>query len=187
MSHESGNSRRQFLVKSIGLTGGFLAAKMAVAETCGPTPAQTPGPLYPVAKITDNSINDLTFIEGHAKLAKGEVVYITGTVTDESCRPIRDALVEVWQASESGRYDHPSDTSGLQRDPNFQNWGEFVTDVQGHYVFKTIVPGHYPADADWFRPPHIHYKITKRGYRELVTQMYFTGNSFEGEKENLVE
>ena len=37
------------------------------------------------------------------------------------------------------------------------------------------MPGSYPAGLDWERPPHIHFKVMKRGFVELVTQMYFPG------------
>ena len=35
------------------------------------------------------------------------------------------------------------------------------------------MPSAYPVLANWVRPPHIHYKISKHGYVELTTQMYF--------------
>jgi protocatechuate 3,4-dioxygenase beta subunit len=35
------------------------------------------------------------------------------------------------------------------------------------------MPGAYPASGSWIRPPHIHFKISKPGYRVLTTQMYF--------------
>jgi protocatechuate 3,4-dioxygenase beta subunit len=49
------------------------------------------------------------------------------------------------------------------------------TDAQGRYSFTTITPGAYKVDGTWRRPPHIHYKISRRGYHELTTQMYFAG------------
>src|SRR2546430_3692171 len=54
-------------------------------------------------------------------------------------------LVEIWQASASGRYTHPDDrNNAAPLDPNFQGWGKAVTDQEGHYLFKTILPGQYP-------------------------------------------
>ena len=50
-----------------------------------------------------------------------------------------------------------------------------MTDENGQYRFRTIIPGAYQADVDWMRPPHIHFKVSKRGYIELITQMYFAG------------
>lgn len=179
-------SRRQFLKGAAIAGGGMFTLRSAFGEMCGVTPAQTPGPFYPQAFKTDDSINDLSIIDGHAKTAKGEIVYITGTVQDGDCRPVAGALVEIWQAAASGRYDHPADDSGLEVDPDFQGWGEFLTDNDGRFAFKTVVPGHYPADEHWLRAPHIHYKVTKRGFHEVVTQMYFTPTSFTGEKAKLV-
>ena len=88
--------------------------------------------------------------------------------------------MEIWQACESGKYNHPSDPNTAPLDPNFQYWGKAVSDNEGRYRFRTIVPGAYPADTGWVRPPHIHFKIARLGYVELITQMYFSGESLNG-------
>lgn len=189
MSDQQNPSRRKFLSLSAGVAAVIMASRESLAADCSPTPAQIKGPFYPVSLPEEDSINDLTFIEGRRKgdVAAGEVVYITGTVLDAACKPVKGALVEIWQAAASGRYDHPADTSGLKLDPNFQGWGEYITGDDGRYVFKTIVPGHYPADEDWIRPPHVHFKVTRRGFHELITQMYFAATSFSGSKATEVE
>ena len=51
--------------------------------------------------------------------------------------------------------------------------------------FKTIIPGAYPANKRWMRPPHIHFKVSKRGYVEITTQMYFPGHELN-EKDRLL-
>lgn len=56
-----------------------------------------------------------------------------------------------------------------------------MTDDQGRYRFRTILPGAYPADVGWIRPPHIHFKISRVGYKELITQMYFAGQELNGQ------
>ena len=70
-------------------------------------------------------------------------------------------------------------------DPNFKYWGETQTGPNGGYAFKTIIPGAYPADTHWMRPPHIHFKVSALGYHELVTQMYFEGNEYNAADEIL--
>ena len=152
---------------------GFLPK--ALASTCGLTPPQTPGPFYP-GEASFMLENDLTTLPGSDKRALGQVIYVSGLVEDVLCRPVPSVLVEIWQACASGRYNNPTDTNSAPLDPNFRYWGETVTDANGHYQFKTILPGAYPADTDWIRPPHIHFRVTKVGYKELVTQMYFAGN-----------
>lgn len=166
--------RRRLLGLGLGaLAGTGLAARAAAAACALRTPKQTEGPFYPV-DAQDDTDWDLT--AGARGEPLGEKIYVYGEVQDDDCRPVAGVLVEIWQACASGRYDHPGDTSGLPLDPNFQYWGQVVTDAQGKYRFKTIVPGDYPADDTWQRPPHIHFKAHKRGFRELTTQMYFAGN-----------
>lgn len=174
--------RRRFLKLGTG-TAGALALSVisspvskALAASCGPTPPQTPGPFYP-GKTQFHPDHDLTHIPGHSSRARGRVVYIRGKVLDARCLPIAGATVEIWQACASGRYNNPKDpNTAAALDPDFKYWAEAHTDEHGEYLFKTIIPGSYPADAGWTRPPHIHFKVSRLGYRELVTQMYFKGD-----------
>ncbi len=138
------------------------------------TPPQTEGPFYPVSDQADED-TDLVIVNGSKQRAYGEVVLVEGTLTNQTGGVVANALVEIWQACSSGRYNHPSDTNTAPLDPNFQYWGKAVTNEKGFYSFRTIIPGSYPADVGWDRPPHIHFKISKLGYNELITQMYFEG------------
>src|SRR5690606_7344137 len=124
-----------------------------------PTPDQPPGPFYPRRFPKDTDV-DLTRVAGRAKRAQGELVLVEGVVTDDFCRPIEGAIVEIWQACHTGRYNHPSDTSGTPLDPDFQYYGVMRTNAKGEYSFKTIRPGSYQASRDWRRPSHIHYKVS---------------------------
>lgn len=172
-------SRRSFLKLGAGFVGaGMLQSQSISAATglsCQPTAPQTEGPFYPGEKKFSN-IQDLTWVPGSQTRALGQVVYITGKVVDTHCRPIGNANVEIWQACESGKYNNPKDPNPAKIDPNFLYWAETYTDETGFYSFKTVIPGSYPAAADWTRPPHIHFKISALGYRELTTQMYFSGH-----------
>lgn len=146
----------------------------ALADQCDETPAQTEGPFYPgKGKFVHN--HDLTMAG-----TLGQVVYVRGHVIGMNaqgiCAPLEGARVEIWQACDSGKYNHGRDPNPAPLDPNFKYWGETFTDTNGEYLFKTIVPGAYQADTDWKRPPHIHYKVAKLGYHELTTQMYWKGN-----------
>jgi protocatechuate 3,4-dioxygenase beta subunit len=109
----------------------------------------------------------------------GERLVVHGFVRDEFGRPVRNALVEVWQANASGRYRHPKDQYIGTLDPNFGGCGRVLTDAEGHYVFRTIKPGPYPwrnRINEW-RPSHIHYSISGDGWvQRLITQMYFEGD-----------
>lgn len=187
MNTETENNRRDFLKKLFAGAGtALVAAPMtkALAESCGIlTPRQTQGPFYPVQPISNTQ--DLTRVEGRTARAKGEIVVIRGIIQDKNCNPVKNATVEIWQACESGRYNHPSDPNTAPLDPNFKYSGEVVTDAGGTYSFRTIIPGAYPADTNWIRPPHIHFKISALGHPGLVTQMYFEGDSLNSRDEIL--
>ena len=109
----------------------------------------------------------------------GERIVVHGHVRDQFGRPVRNALVEVWQANASGRYRHKKDQYIGALDPNFGGCGRMLTDQDGHYVYRTIRPGPYPwrnRVNDW-RPAHIHYAISGDGWAQrLITQMYFEGD-----------
>jgi protocatechuate 3,4-dioxygenase beta subunit len=121
--------------------------------------------------------NDLTRQAGGEPL--GERIIVTGRVLDEDGRPIRDALVEVWQANAAGRYRHDVDRHPAPLDPNFTGAGRTLTDGDGAYRFVTIKPGAYPwrNHHNAWRPAHIHFSLFGRSFvQRLVTQMYFPGD-----------
>ena len=72
----------------------------------------------------------------------------------EECEPIPKARIEFWLANPRGDYDdaHRATVFAGQR---------------GEYRFESNVPVSYGS-----RPPHIHIRVTARGYDELVTQHY---------------
>jgi protocatechuate 3,4-dioxygenase beta subunit len=121
--------------------------------------------------------HDLT--RQHAGEPLGERIVVTGRVLDEEGRPMRGALVEVWQANAAGRYRHAVDRHAAPLDPNFSGAGRCLTDADGRYRFVTVKPGAYPwaNHENAWRPAHIHFSLFGRLFAErLVTQMYFPGD-----------
>jgi protocatechuate 3,4-dioxygenase beta subunit len=181
-------NRRNLLKLGAGTAAtlvGFQAlSATSVAQSCKRimTPRQPEGPFYPAVDQVDTDA-DLLYVNGSTRAATGEIVIIEGQVKDQHCIPVAGALVEIWQACHTGRYNHTSDPNTAELDHDFQYWGKAVTDKNGKYKFRTIIPGAYPAGTDWVRPPHIHYKVSKRGYLELITQMYFNGNDLLNSKD----
>ena len=109
----------------------------------------------------------------------GERIVVRGRVLDVGGRPIRGALVEVWQANAAGRYRHERDQHPAPLDPNFTGGGRCITDAEGRYRFVTVKPGAYPwgNHENAWRPAHIHFSLFGRAFvQRLVTQMYFPGD-----------
>jgi len=109
----------------------------------------------------------------------GERIIVTGRVMDEDGNPVRNTLVELWQANAAGRYQHKNDNHDAPLDPNFTGTGRTMTDDHGNYRFITIRPGAYPwrNHPNAWRPAHIHFSLFGHAFAtRLVTQMYFPGD-----------
>ncbi len=132
-----------------------------------PTPSQTEGPFYPVTLPDDTDFDLLA--QGRLRYTRGNATSLTGTVTDTSGRPLRGAVVEIWQCDEQGHYHHPGD--GGRADPAFQGFGRVVAGSDGSYRFRTIRPVAYTG-----RTPHIHVKVKLAERELLTTQLYVEGD-----------
>ena len=121
--------------------------------------------------------SDLTL--QHSGEPLGERILVTGRVLDGHGHPVRNQLVEVWQANSSGRYIHKRDQHPAPIDPNFTGTGRTITDDNGGYRFVTIKPGAYPwkNHTNAWRPAHIHFSLFGNAFTQrIVTQMYFPGD-----------
>lgn len=157
------HSRRDVLIGSgLALAGLALPSNLAFAQGAElpPTPAcrdahdvtprQTEGPYY-----TPNSPERSNLREPDMT---GTSVALGGLVLTRSCKPVADAIVDLWHADDAGAYDNKG----------FRLRGFVKTDAQGRYAFQTIVPGLYPG-----RTRHYHVKVQARGAQLLTTQLYF--------------
>ncbi len=98
----------------------------------------------------------------------GTRLQLKGRVFREDCvTPIKNALVEIWQCSTEGEYDNESEKYTLR-----STW---LTNAEGEYAFKTILPGKYLNGA-LYRPAHIHYRVSEKKSKELISQIYFKGD-----------
>lgn len=160
--------RRHVLIMSAGALAGLaihdlasprLAASQELHLTpqCDPdskaTRAQTEGPFF---KPKSPLRSDL-----RAELV-GTPVVLTGLALTRSCKPIANALVDLWHADADGDYDN----SG------FRGRGHQFTDARGFYRFLTIRPARYSG-----RTAHYHVKVQAPNGPVLTTQLYFPGEA----------
>lgn len=118
------------------------------------------GPFYrPKAPVRA----DLTY-EGLA----GTRIVLKGKVYKSDCITIlKGALVEIWHCNTDGEYDNDSD--------EFRQRASLYTNEEGEYAFTTILPGKY-LNGELYRPSHIHYRVTAKNSKELISQIYFKGD-----------
>jgi protocatechuate 3,4-dioxygenase, alpha subunit len=143
------------------------------------SPSQTAGPYIHIGatpnwvEITGVWEEDLGLVLVGPE-TKGERIIVKGRIFDGSGHPIRDALVEIWQADAEGLYNSPEEKRGTA-DPNFVGWGRQPTDgTTGEYRFETIKPGRVPYKDGRPMAPHITFWIVARGINiGLHTRMYF--------------
>jgi protocatechuate 3,4-dioxygenase beta subunit len=136
------------------LGAAMLIPLEGLAQTCGVvTPRQTEGPFF-----TPNSPLRTSLVESGSKAPR---FLVSGRVLSPDCKPVANALVDVWHADEEGEYDNRG----------YRYRGHQFTDAQGRYRFETIVPALYPG-----RARHYHVKVQPKGGRLLTTQLYFPGD-----------
>lgn len=143
------------------------------------TPSQTGGPYVHIGLMPNQAGIEVFEHSFNNQLAKaethGERIRLEGQVFDGLGLPLRDVLVEIWQADANGVYPSQADTQGKQADPNFLGWGRAAADFEtGVWSFDTIKPGVVPGRKGTQQAPHIALVIFARGINlGLHTRVYF--------------
>lgn len=147
------------------------------------TPSQTAGPYVHIGLAPEAcGIEDAPFATLGREIAgpgaKGERITVTGRVVDGGDLPLRDCLIETWQADASGIY---SGHAGA--DPEVGGFGRIAADFgTGEFSFETIKPGAVSLGGDRAAPPHISFWIFARGINHgLHTRMYFPEDDLSGD------
>jgi protocatechuate 3,4-dioxygenase beta subunit len=106
---------------------------------------------------------DLTYTD-----LAGSRLRINGKIFKSDCTtPLPGAMIEIWHCNTKGEYDNDSS--------EFRHRAKLITKENGEYSFLTIIPGKY-LNGELYRPSHIHFRITAKGYKDLVSQIYFDGD-----------
>jgi len=127
-----------------------------------PTTTDILGPFYrPGAPLRSDLVQAGT---------RGEILHFSGTIFKKDGKtPVNNVLVEIWHCNEDGVYDNTSD--------NYVYRAAWKTGPEGKYNFKTILPVPYSVGPVQTRPAHIHMRISGTAQQDLVTQIYFMGDT----------
>jgi protocatechuate 3,4-dioxygenase beta subunit len=163
-------TRRRFLLATgtlaaTGLSFDAHAQELASTPACQdsdePTVRQTEGPFFRPKSPQRSDLRETG--------ARGDEIELSGFVLTRTCRPLADALVDLWHADERGEYDNRG----------FRYRGHQRTDASGRYRFRTIRPAVYVG-----RTRHYHVKVQAAGSRLLTTQLYFPDEP-QNQRDNL--
>ena len=95
----------------------------------------------------------------------GQRLVITGTVLNQDCQIVPNAIIDTWQTDSNGNYYFE----------DFTLRGKITADENGQYTIDTIFPGSY-SEGGVNRPSHLHLKISEPGMASHTTQLYFEGD-----------
>ena len=109
----------------------------------------------------------------------GERIRIEGQIHDGAGALVKDALVELWQASANGQY-NTNDFSGF---------GRAATDFEsGLFFFETVKPGATPDRDGRMQAPHVALAIFARGINiHLQTRLYFSDEAAANAKDPVLQ
>jgi protocatechuate 3,4-dioxygenase beta subunit len=167
MEERHDRARRRFVAGMLtagaaGLAAPYLSPPAAAQNSLQPTPACDDGdePAPPQTEGSFFTPNSPLRASLRESARAGTPIVLTGFVLTRSCRPLANALVDLWHADDAGAYDNEG----------YRLRGHQFTDAAGRYAFGTIVPGLYPG-----RTRHFHIKYQAAGQPVLTTQLYFPG------------
>ena len=153
---------RRVLCSAAGLpllgVSAFLPGRLLAATEESPeTENNWEGPFYK----SGAPVRSVLLEKGMA----GTPLTVTGRILDTQGRPLKGALLDVWQADHKGSYDNAG----------FLLRGKLYTDDEGRYTLRTVKPLYYGEPGD-MRPAHIHVKASSGKSPILTTQLYFKGD-----------
>jgi protocatechuate 3,4-dioxygenase beta subunit len=139
--------------------GALVLWPPLVRAACVATQSDGLGPFYVKDAPTQNDLC--------ASVGNNERLNVSGRILGApDCRPLAGAVIEIWQADAKGEYSQVA--RERKDDPRCLLRATLNSGADGRYAFRSVLAGEYPG-----RPSHIHYRVSMKGYRTLVTQLYF--------------
>ena len=174
--------RQEFILLSDVLGVSMLVDAVNHREREGATETTVLGPFYVGEhKVTPHGTDISATLPG-------ERMFVQSRVTDLQGKPLAGVPVDVWHADDDGFYD--------SQKPNYDEVGasaraRFITDGDGRFFFRTILPCSYPIPTDGpvgemivqtnrhpMRPAHVHFLVNAKGYEPLITHVFMDGDKY---------
>ena len=177
--HWSTGKRQEFILMSDTLGVSMLVDALNYKAGKDTTESTVLGPFHrenaPEYALGGN-------ISKHA--SDGEPCIVSGSVKDAKGKPVANAKLDIWEGGADGLYDS-------QKGEEMNLRGVFRTDAQGRFHFRCVTPSFYPVPNDGpvgrmlvaterhpMRPPHLHFWITAKGYKPLITHIFVKGGKY---------
>jgi len=172
------DKRQEFILLSDTLGVSILVDAITHAAPPGATEPTLLGPFYV------EGAPELPTGGNMAEKTRGETTFVSGRATGLDGTPLAGALLDVWQAAPNGFYGGQDPSA-----PEFSLRGKLRADAEGRYAFRTVKPASYPIPMDgpvgkmmtalgrpFYRPGHIHFIISAKGYERLCTHIFVAGD-----------
>jgi protocatechuate 3,4-dioxygenase beta subunit len=142
-------------------TDGSVAELLDAAGSCTLTPEAIEGPFHLDLDAIRSDIRDDR---------EGVALRLAVRVEDADCRPVPDAVVDIWSCDAAGLYSGFESviTGSVGPDDARYLRGAQVTNADGIAELTTIYPGWYPG-----RAVHVHAKVLLDSVTALTAQLYF--------------
>jgi hydroxyquinol 1,2-dioxygenase len=174
--------RQEFILLSDVLGVSMLVDAVNHRERDGATETTVLGPFYVGEHKAMPHGSDIS------PRLNGEPMFVQGRVADLAGKPLANVPVDVWHADNEGYYDSQKsdyETHG----PSSR--ARFITDADGRFFFRTILPCSYPIPTDGpvgemimqtrrhpMRPAHVHFLVNAPGYEPLITHVFIDGDKY---------
>lgn len=181
--HKCTDIRQEFILLSDVLGVSMLVDAVNHRDREGATETTVLGPFYVGEHKVAPHGTDIS-----PRNRTGEKMFVQSRVTDNHGKPLAGVPVDVWHADDDGFYD--------SQKPNYDETGpsaraRFITDGDGRFTFRTILPCSYPVPTDGpvgemlvqtkrhpMRPAHVHFLVNAKGYEPLITHVFIGGDKY---------
>jgi protocatechuate 3,4-dioxygenase beta subunit len=177
------DTRQEFILLSDVLGVSMLVDAVNHRDRGGATETTVLGPFYVGEHKVAEHGSDIS-----PRNLSGDKMFVQSRVTDLGGKPLAGVPVDVWHADDDGLYD--------SQKPNYDDVGasaraRFITDSDGRFFFRTILPCSYPIPTDGpvgemivqtnrhpMRPAHVHFLVNAKGYEPLITHVFIGGDKY---------